>query len=81
MNPNIYCNALERITTPKTLKIERNIKNKNVIMFIDSGSTHNFIHCKIAKEWNCFLYPTPKCQVMVANEGTINFLECGMRLI
>ena len=42
------------------------------IVLIDLGSTHNFIHCKIAKELNCFLYPAPKCQVVVANEGTIN---------
>ena len=41
-------------------------------MLIDSGSTHNFIHCKVAKELNCFLYPTPKYQVIVANGGTIN---------
>ena len=43
-------------------------------MLIDSRSTHNFIHYKIAKELNCFLYPTPECQVMVASGGTINFL-------
>ena len=42
-------------------------------MLIDSGSTHNFIHCKVAKELNCFLYPTSQFQVMVENRGTINF--------
>ena len=41
-------------------------------MLIDSGNTHNFIHCKVAKELNCFLYPAPECQVMIANGGTIN---------
>ena len=60
------------ITTPQTLKIEGHIKKKNVIMLIDSGSTHNFIHCKVAKELNLFLYPAPECQVMVSNGGTIN---------
>ena len=68
----IYCNALTRITTPQTLKIEGHIKKKMVIELIDSGSTHNFIHCKKAKELNCFLNPTLECQVMVANGGTIN---------
>src|SRR3984885_9704176 len=48
-------------------------RRKKVIVLIDSGSTHNFIHCKVAKELNCFLYPAPECQVMVANRGTINF--------
>ena len=42
-------------------------------MLIDPGSTHNFIHCKVAKELNCFLYPAPQFKVMVANGGTINF--------
>ena len=41
-------------------------------MLIDSSSTHNFIHCKVDKEFNCFLNPTLECQVMVANGGTIN---------
>ena len=40
-------------------------------MLIDSGSTHNFIHSKIAKDLNCFIYPTPEFQVMVANGSTI----------
>ena len=72
MNPTISCNALERITTPQTLKIEGKIKKKKVIVLIYSGSTHNFIHYKVAKELNCFLYLAPECQVMVANGGNIN---------
>jgi len=77
MNLTISCNALTGITTPQTIKIEGHIKKKKVIVLIDSGSTHNFIHCKIDKELNFFLYPTPECQVMVANRGTINFsIKC-----
>eukprot|EP00253_Pinus_taeda_P002615 PITA_02615 len=72
MNLIISCNALARITTPQTIKIEGQIKKKKVIVLIDSESTHNFIHCKVAKELNCFLYPAPECQVMIANGGTIN---------
>ena len=55
----ISCNALARITTPQTIKIEGHIKKKKVIVLIDLDSTHNSIHCKIAKELNFFLYPTP----------------------
>ena len=77
MNLTNSSNALEGITTPQTLKIEGFIKKKKVIVLIDTGSTHNFIHCKIAKELNCFLYPTLECQVMIANGGTINcFGKC-----
>ena len=68
----ISCNALAGITTPQTLKIEGHIKKKKVIVLIDSGSTHKFIHFKVAKELNCFLYPAPEFQVVVANGGTIN---------
>eukprot|EP00253_Pinus_taeda_P016234 PITA_16234 len=72
INPTISCNALAGITTPQTIKIEGQIKKKKVIVLIDSGSTHNFIHCKVSKELNCFLYPAPECQVMIANGGMIN---------
>jgi hypothetical protein len=59
-------------STPQTLKIEGYIKNKKVIVLIDSGSTHNFIHYKLAKDLNCFVYPVPEFQVMIADGGTIN---------
>eukprot|EP00253_Pinus_taeda_P034864 PITA_34864 len=73
INPTISCNALARITTPQTINIEGHIKKKKVIVLVASGSTHNFIHCKIEKELNCFLYPAPECQVMVTSGGTIHF--------
>eukprot|EP00253_Pinus_taeda_P024693 PITA_24693 len=44
MNPTISCNALVGITTPQTIKIEGQIKKKKVIVLIDLGSNHNFIH-------------------------------------
>jgi len=73
MNPTISCNALAGIITPQTINIEGHIKKEKVIVLIDLGSTHNFIHCKITKELNCFLYRAPECQVMVASGGPINF--------
>jgi hypothetical protein len=72
MTPTISCHALARIITPQILNIEGYIKNKKVLMQIDSGSTHNFIHCKLAKDINCFIYPMPEFQVMIENGGTIN---------
>ena len=41
-------------------------------MLIDFGSTHNFIHCKLAKVLNCFVYLAPEFQAMIADGGTIN---------
>ena len=39
---------------------------------IDSGSTHNFINYKMAKQLNFFVYPALEFQVMVADGKTIN---------
>ena len=72
ITPTIYCHALDGISTPKNVKIEGYINNKKVTMLIDSGSTHNFIHCKLAKGLNCFVYSTPEFQVMNRDGGTIN---------
>jgi hypothetical protein len=72
LTPMILCNALVGIGTPQTLKIEGYIKKKKVIVLIDSSSTHNFIHYKLAKDLNCFVYPAPEFQVMIADGGTIN---------
>lgn len=69
INPTISCNALAEISTPQTIEIEGRIKKKKVIVLIDSGSPHNFIHCHAEKELNCFIYLTPRCQVMVASGG------------
>jgi hypothetical protein len=74
LTPTISCNALARISTPQALKIEGYIKKKKVIVLIDSSSTHNFIHYKLAKDVNCFVYLAPEFQVMIADGGTINCL-------
>ena len=42
-------------------------------MLIDSSGNQNFIHCKLSKVLNCFVYPTPEFQVMTIDGGTINF--------
>jgi hypothetical protein len=58
LTPMISCNVFAGISTPQTLNIEGYIKKKKVIVLIDSGSTHNFIHYKLTKSLNCFIYPT-----------------------
>jgi hypothetical protein len=73
LTPTISCNALDGIITPQTLKIKRYIKNKNLIVLIDYGSTHNLIHYKLAKDLNYFVYPAPELQVMISHGGTINW--------
>jgi hypothetical protein len=72
LTPTISCNALAGINTPQTIKIKAYIKKKKVIVLIDSSSAHNFIHYKLAKALNFFVYPAPEFQVMIADGGTIN---------
>ena len=73
ITPTISCHALVGICTPKTLKIEGYIKKRRVIVSIDPGRTHNFIHFKLAKALNCFIYPAPEFHLMIADGGAINF--------
>ena len=73
ITPTIACHALARIRTPQTLKIEGYIKKKKVTMLIDSSSTHNFIHYKLAKVLNWFIYPAPEFQVIIVDGGAINY--------
>jgi hypothetical protein len=40
----ISLNALTGFSAPQTLKLIGYIKHQKVIILVDSGSTHNFIH-------------------------------------
>jgi hypothetical protein len=48
-------------------------KKKRVIFLIGPNSTHNFIHYKLSKSLNLFVYPTLEFQVMIVDGGTIHF--------
>jgi hypothetical protein len=51
----ISLNALIGFSTPQTLKIIGYIKHRKVIILVDCGSTHNFIHCCITQETNLYM--------------------------
>jgi hypothetical protein len=70
--PTISWYALACIDTLQTFKLEGCTKKKKVTTLIDSGSTHNFINFKLAKLLNCFIYPAPEYQGMIADGSTIN---------
>jgi hypothetical protein len=76
VEPFISLNALTGFSTPQTLKIIGYIKHMKVIILVDSGSTHNFIHCCIAQKVNCYIYVVNNFQIMIANGGSI---KCGGR--
>ena len=63
------------IITPQTINLEGHIKKKEVIVLIDSSSTHNFIQYKLAKVLNFFIYLELEFQVIIVDGGTINLLR------
>jgi hypothetical protein len=41
---------------------------------VDSGSTHNFIHRRIAQETHCYIHAINNFQIMIAHGGS---MKCG----
>jgi hypothetical protein len=76
VEPVIFLNALTGFSAPQTLKIISYIKHQKVIILVDSGSTHNFIHRLIAQETHCYIHVVNNFQIMIANGGS---MKCGGR--
>jgi hypothetical protein len=74
VEPIISLNALTNFSTPQTLKLIGYIKHQKVIILVDSGSTHNFIHRHIAQETHCYIHAVNNFQIMIANGGS---MKCG----
>jgi len=60
-------NALTSFFAPQTLKLIGYIKNQKVIIIIDSGRTHNFIHQCISQETHCYIHEIKKIQSHTLN--------------
>jgi hypothetical protein len=76
VEPVISLNSLTGFFAPKTLKLIGYIKHMKVIILVESGSTHNFIHRHIAQETNCYIHAVNNFQIMIANGGS---MKCGGR--
>jgi hypothetical protein len=74
VEPIISLNALTGFSAPQTLKLIGYIKQQKVIILVDSGSTHNYIHCHIAHETHCYIHAVNNFQIMIANGGS---MKCG----
>jgi hypothetical protein len=72
----ISLNALTGFSTPQTLKLINYIKHRKVIILVDSGRTHNFIHFCIAQETHFYIHAINNFQIMIANGGS---MKCGGR--
>jgi hypothetical protein len=76
VKPVISLNALTSFSAPQTLNLIGYIKHQKVIILVDSGSTHNFIHHRIAQETHCYIHAVNNFQIMIANGGS---MKCGGR--
>jgi hypothetical protein len=74
VEPVISLNALNYFSAPQTLKLIGYIKHRKVIILVDSGSTHNFIHHHIAQETHCYIHAVNNFQIMITNGGS---MKCG----
>jgi len=74
VEPVISLNAPTGFSTPQTLKLIGYIKHRKVIILVDSGRTHNFIHHRIAQETHCYTHAVNNFQIMIANGGS---MKCG----
>jgi hypothetical protein len=70
----ISLNALTSFSTPQTLKLISYIKNQKVIILVDSGSSHNFIHRRISQETHSYIHAVNNFQILIANGGS---MKCG----
>jgi hypothetical protein len=74
VEPVISLNALTGFSAPQTLKLIDYIKHRKVIILVDSGRTHNFIHRRIAQETHCYIHVVNNFQIMIVNGG---LMKCG----
>jgi hypothetical protein len=74
VEPIISLNDLTNLSAPQTLKLISYIKHRKVIILVDSGSTHNFIHHRISQETHCYIHVVNNFQIMIANGCS---MKCG----
>jgi hypothetical protein len=65
IEPIISMNSLTGFSDPQTLKLIGYIKHRKVIILINSGSTHNFIHRFIAQETNFYICVVNNFQIII----------------
>jgi hypothetical protein len=74
VDPMISLNALIGFSAPQTLKLIGHLKNRKVIILVESGRTHNFIHHHISQESNRYICVVNNFQIIISNGGS---MKCG----
>jgi hypothetical protein len=71
VEPVISLNALTGFSSPQTLKLIGYNKHRKVIILVDNGRTHNFIHHYISQETHCYIHAINNFQIMISNGGSM----------
>jgi hypothetical protein len=77
VEPIISLNSLTGFSAPQNPQVNRLHQHRKVIILVDSGSTHNFIHRCIAQETHYYTHVINNFQIMIANGGS---MKCGGRV-
>jgi len=72
-SPQLSLNALVGMPTSETMRLFDTINNHQVLIFVDSGSTHNFIQSRITKFLALQSALTPPVKVLVGNDTTMDY--------
>jgi hypothetical protein len=74
VEPLISLHALGGFSSPQTIKLIGYINHRKVMIPVDNGNTHNFIHRHISQEINCYICHVNNFQIIISNGGS---MKCG----
>lgn len=74
VKPLISLHDLTCLSSPQTHQLIFYIKHHRVIILIDNGSTHNFIHSRIYQESLFYIHVVNNFQIMIDNGDS---MKCG----
>lgn len=66
-NPNISLHAITSLVTSKTMRIKGRLNIQELVILIDSGSTHNFVDPAMVRRAQIPINPRHKLTMTVAN--------------
>lgn len=71
IHSRVSLHAMDRTNHPQTIRLLGKVKGRDVTILIGSGSTHNFVDQKLAKQCGFVISKDKKLKVMVANREQI----------
>ncbi|KAL6315672.1 hypothetical protein AAG906_005760 [Vitis piasezkii] len=77
LEPEITLHALTGWSAPKTMRVAARIGDHDVIILIDSGSTHNFLSERLANLLRLPVIPTETFPVRVANGESLKYIQAA----